>query len=74
MTKEVFMAFVLSQSKHLLEPGFRQGKRMAPRAVFSRHPVSVKRERLLDWLDITLIGIVAAISMLSLIDVKLLLF
>lgn len=67
------MAFVLSQAEHLLEPGFRQGKKPAPRPVYSRHPVSIRRERSFDLLDLAMIGIVAAIATMLLVDGELLL-
>lgn len=62
------MAFSLSQPGRSLEPGFRQGKKPQPRPVFSRHPVNIVRERSFDWTDLALVGLVAAISALMLID------
>ena len=62
------MAFALSQPGRSLEPGFRQSKKPQPRSVFSRHPVNIARERSVDWTDLALVDLVAAISALMLID------
>lgn len=67
------MAFALSQSGHSLEPGFRQGREPEPRPVFSRHPISVAKDRSFDRTDLALIGLVAAISTLLLVNVALIL-
>lgn len=62
------MAFALSQTGRSLKPGFRQGKRQAPRSAYSRHPVSIAKERSFDLVDLILVGLVAAISALMLVN------